>query len=110
MKTGAFKHICYGFLELWNLNFQQVETPHSNTTGMFSSAQDLFMETEAMSVKRTSVSRDATWLLHHREADCSALRAKVTQLEVDWSQLTSDLSKTQDQLQQVKYSQRVLRV
>lgn len=77
---------------------------------MFSSAQDLFMETETMSVKRASVSREANGLLHVREADCSTWRAKVTQLEVDWSQLTSDLSKTQDQLQQVKYSQRVLRV
>lgn len=68
------------------------------------------MEAEAMSVKRASVSGAATWLLHLKETDGAALRAKVTQLEVDWSQLTSDLSKTQDQLQQVKYSQRILRV
>lgn len=72
--------------------------------------QDFFMETEAMSVKRASVSREATQLLHLREADCSGLRAQVVQLEVDWSQLTSDLSKIQDQLQQVQYSQRVFRV
>lgn len=64
--------------------------------------QDFFMETEAMSVKRASASREATRLLHLREADCPRLRAQVAQLEVDWSQLTSDLSKIQDQLQQVQ--------
>lgn len=81
--------------------------------GMFSDTgsdlinQDFSMETEAMSVQRASVSREATQLLHLSEADCPGLRAQLAQLEVNWSQLTSDVSKIQDRLQQVHYSQRV---
>ena len=70
--------------------------------------QDFSMETEAMSVKRASVSKEATQLLHLREADCPALRAQLEQLEVNWSRLTSDLCKIQDQLQQVQFSQSFL--
>ncbi|XP_040920395.1 nesprin-2 isoform X2 [Toxotes jaculatrix] len=58
------------------------------------------MEVEAMSVQRASVCREAAQLLHLREADCPGLRAQVAQLEASWSQLTSDLSKIQDQLHQ----------
>lgn len=65
------------------------------------------MEIEAMSVQRASVSREATQLLNLREADCPELRAQLAQLEVNWSQLTSDLSKIQERLQQVQYLQRV---
>ncbi|XP_070706002.1 nesprin-2a [Pempheris klunzingeri] len=61
---------------------------------------DFSMETEVMSVQRASVSREATQLLHLKEADCPSLRAQLAQLEVSWSQLTSDLSRIQDQLQQ----------
>lgn len=61
------------------------------------STQDFFMETEAMSFKMASV----------RQADCPELRAQVSQLEVDWSQLNSDLTKIQDQLHQVEYWQRL---
>lgn len=65
--------------------------------------QDFSMEIEAMSVQRASVSREVTQLLHLREADCPGLRAQLAQLEVNWSQLTSDLSKIQDRLQLVPY-------
>ncbi|XP_035534355.1 nesprin-2 isoform X4 [Morone saxatilis] len=61
---------------------------------------DFSMETEAMSVQRASVSREASKLLHLREADCPGLRAQLAQLEVSWLQLTSDLSTIQDRLQQ----------
>ncbi|XP_056219440.1 nesprin-2-like [Seriola aureovittata] len=61
---------------------------------------DLSMEVEAMSVQRASVSREATQLLHLREADCPGLRAQIAQLEVRWSQLTSDVSRLQEQLHQ----------
>ncbi|XP_028252465.1 nesprin-2a isoform X3 [Parambassis ranga] len=61
---------------------------------------DFSMEMQAMSLKRASVSKDATRLLYLREADCPGLRAELTQLEVSWNQLTSDMSKIQDQLQQ----------
>ncbi|KAM3603169.1 uncharacterized protein V6R79_017666 [Siganus canaliculatus] len=61
---------------------------------------DVSMETEIMSRKRVSVSRQATQLLYLREADCPGLRAQLVQLEDCCSQLTSDLSRTQDQLQQ----------
>ncbi|TKS76359.1 Nesprin-2 KASH domain-containing protein 2 [Collichthys lucidus] len=61
---------------------------------------DFSTETKAMSVKRASLSMVATRLLHLRDADCPGLRAQLAQLEVDWSQLTSDLSKIQDRLQQ----------
>ncbi len=60
------------------------------------------METEGMSVKKASVSREAAQLLHLREADCPELRAQLAQLEVNWSKLTSDLSNIQDRLQQVR--------
>ncbi|KAK5852700.1 hypothetical protein PBY51_006550 [Eleginops maclovinus] len=61
---------------------------------------DFSMEMEAVSVQRASASREATQLLHLREADCPGLRAQLTQLEGNWSQLTSDLSKIQERLQQ----------
>ncbi|XP_076613023.1 nesprin-2a [Chaetodon auriga] len=61
---------------------------------------DFSMETESMSVKRESASRGASQLLHLREGDCPGLRAQLAQLEVDWSRLTSDLSKIQERLQQ----------
>ncbi|XP_044023969.1 nesprin-2 isoform X2 [Siniperca chuatsi] len=61
---------------------------------------DFSMKIEAMSVPRASVSREATQLLHLKDADCPGLRAQLAQLEVNWSQLTSDLSKIQDRLQQ----------
>lgn len=54
-----------------------------------------------MSAKKASASREATRLLQLREDDCSALRAQLVQVEADWSKLTSDLSNTQEQLQQV---------
>lgn len=66
------------------------------------------MEVEAMSVHRASVSKEAAQLLHLREADCRGLRAQIAQLEVNWSQHTSDLSKIQDQLQEVRCLQRLL--
>ena len=65
------------------------------------------MEAEAASVRRASVSREAARLLHLREADCPGLRAQVAQLEVNWSRHTADLSKIQDQLQQVQCLERV---
>ncbi|XP_034756192.1 nesprin-2-like [Etheostoma cragini] len=61
---------------------------------------DFSMEIEAMSMQRASVSREAARLLHLTEADCPGLRAQLAQLEGHWSQLTSDLSKIQDLLQQ----------
>ncbi|XP_068564553.1 nesprin-2a [Cebidichthys violaceus] len=61
---------------------------------------DFSMEIEAMSVQRASASREATKLLHLREADCPGLRAQLAQLEGSWTQLTSDLSTIQDRLQQ----------
>ncbi|KAM6915050.1 nesprin-2-like [Xenentodon cancila] len=61
---------------------------------------DFSMEMEARSVLRASVSQRATRLLHLREVDCPDLRSKLNQLEVSWSQMTSDLSRIQEQLQQ----------
>ncbi|XP_037606336.1 nesprin-2-like isoform X2 [Sebastes umbrosus] len=72
------------------------ESIHNNLIKLL----DFSMEIEAMSVQRASVSREATQLLHLREADCPELRAQLAQLEVNWSQLTSDLSKIQERLQQ----------
>lgn len=69
--------------------------------------QDFSVEIEAMSVQRASVSREATKLLHLRDADCPGLRAQLAQLEGRWTQLTSDLSTVQDHLQQV-HIQRVV--
>lgn len=63
--------------------------------------QDFSMETEAISVKRASVSREASRLLNLREADCPRLRAQLTKMEVKWSQLTPNQTKIQEQLQQV---------
>lgn len=54
-----------------------------------------------MSRKKASASREAARLLHLREDDCSSLRAQLVQMEADWSKLTSELSNTQEQLQQV---------
>lgn len=54
-----------------------------------------------MSAKKASASREAARLLQLREDDGSALRAQLVQVEADWSKLTSDLSNTQEQLQQV---------
>lgn len=78
----------------------------SATTSFVLIPQDFSMEIEAMSVQRASVSREAARLLHLREADCPGLRAQLAQLDDNWSQLTSDLSKIQDLLQQVQYRQR----
>lgn len=61
------------------------------------------MEVEATSVQRASASREATRLIHWREADCPRLRSKLAQLDVRWSQLTSGLSVIQEQLQQVHF-------
>ncbi|XP_059211817.1 nesprin-1 [Centropristis striata] len=61
---------------------------------------DFSMESESMSVQKASASREATQLLHLKEADCPELRAQLTQLDVNWSQLTFDLTKIQDGLQQ----------
>lgn len=57
-----------------------------------------------MSAKEASASREAARLLHLRQDDCSALRAQLVQMEADWRKLTSDLSNTQEQLQQVTTS------
>lgn len=57
-----------------------------------------------MSTKEASASREAARLLHLRQDDCSALRAQLVQMQADWSKLTSDLSSTQEQLQQVTTS------
>lgn len=62
------------------------------------------MDMEAVSVQKASVSREGTKLHHLREADCPRLRALLTRLDVSWSQLSSDLPKTQEQLQQVPSS------
>ncbi|KAF1376843.1 hypothetical protein PFLUV_G00215650 [Perca fluviatilis] len=72
------------------------ESIHNNLIKLL----DFSMEIEAMSVQRASVSREAARLLHLREADCPGLRAQLAQLDGNWSQLTSDLSKIQDLLQQ----------
>ncbi|XP_026174095.1 nesprin-2a isoform X2 [Mastacembelus armatus] len=61
---------------------------------------DLSMEVEAMSVQRASLSKAVTQLNHLREAGCGGVRAQLTQLDDSWSQLSSDLSKIQDKLQQ----------
>ncbi|XP_060907682.1 nesprin-2-like isoform X3 [Labrus mixtus] len=72
------------------------ECVHSNLIELL----DFSMEVESQSVQRASVSRDASQLLHLREADCPGLRAQLSQLDSSWSQLTSDLSKIQERLQQ----------
>lgn len=64
--------------------------------------QDFSMEVEAMSLQKASVFKEGTKLNHQREADFTRLRAQLTQLDVSWSQLSSDLLTTQEQLQQVQ--------
>ncbi|XP_037541118.1 nesprin-1 [Nematolebias whitei] len=61
---------------------------------------DFSMELETISELWESVSKDATELLHLREADCPKLRTQISQMEVGCSQMTSDLSRSQDRLQQ----------
>ncbi|XP_037837524.1 nesprin-2 isoform X2 [Kryptolebias marmoratus] len=61
---------------------------------------DLSVELEATSALRESVSKEATELLHLREADSPNLRTQLAQMEASCSQMTSDLSRIQDQLQQ----------
>ncbi|KAM9703427.1 nesprin-2-like [Menidia menidia] len=61
---------------------------------------DFSLDMEAMYLLKTSVSQHAARLLYLTEADCPALRSRLTQLEDSWSQLTSDLSEVQDRLQQ----------
>ncbi|XP_053737451.1 nesprin-2 isoform X3 [Synchiropus splendidus] len=61
---------------------------------------DLCAEVENMSVQKAAACRDAARSLALRDADCPSLRHQRDQLEADWSQLTSDLWKTQEQLQQ----------
>ena len=61
------------------------------------------MDMEAMSLLKMSVSKHAAQLLYLMEADCPGLRTQLTQLEVSWNQLTSDLSEIQDHLQQVQH-------
>lgn len=64
-------------------------------------SQDFSEETEAMSATKASLSREAARLLHLSEDDCSTLRAQLMQMEADWNKLTSELSNSQEQLQQV---------
>ncbi|CAM9096806.1 unnamed protein product [Lampetra planeri] len=61
---------------------------------------DFTRDVETLSAQRSSVSRAAARLLHLTEAECPGLRAHLAEMEVNWSRLTSDLSKIQDQLQQ----------
>ncbi|CAN9507959.1 unnamed protein product [Ophioblennius macclurei] len=61
---------------------------------------DFSVDVEAMSALRASALRNATQLLHLREADCPELRTQLSQQETSWNRLTSDLGKTQDRLQQ----------
>lgn len=60
-----------------------------------------------MSLQKASASREGTRLIHLRELDSPRLRARLAQLDVSWSRLTSDLSKIQEQLQQVQDLARV---
>ncbi|XP_044232894.1 nesprin-2-like isoform X4 [Thunnus albacares] len=93
--VGANKHL-KSWSELANTSDLNQECVHSSLIKLL----DFYIEMEAMSVQRAAVSKDATQLRHLREADCPRLRAQLAQLEVSWSQLTSDLSKIQDRLQQ----------
>eukprot|EP00064_Thunnus_orientalis_P010013 superscaffoldBa00001318_g10039 len=93
--VGANKHL-KTWSELANTSDLNQECVHSSLIKLL----DFSIEMEAMSVQRAAVSKDATQLRHLREADCPRLRAQLAQLEVSWSQLTSDLSKIQDRLQQ----------
>lgn len=58
------------------------------------------VEVGSVTVLKASASRKASQLLRLREADCPSLRCQLTSTEAQWSQLTFDLSKTQEQLQQ----------
>ncbi|XP_069017780.1 nesprin-2a isoform X4 [Embiotoca jacksoni] len=93
--VGADKHLkaLSGLAETSDLNQECVQSSLIKLL-------DFSMEVEGMSPLKTSVVKDATRLLHLREADCPELRTQLTQLENSWNQLTSDLSKTQDHLQQ----------
>uniref|UniRef100_A0AAX7UPX0 Nesprin-1 spectrin repeats region domain-containing protein n=1 Tax=Astatotilapia calliptera TaxID=8154 RepID=A0AAX7UPX0_ASTCA len=93
--AGANKHL-KTLSGLVNLSDLSQECVQSNLIKLL----DFSMEVERMSVLKTSASKDAAQLLQLREADCPGLRTQLTQLENSWNQLTSDMSKTQDQLQQ----------
>ncbi|XP_062267756.1 nesprin-1 isoform X1 [Platichthys flesus] len=86
--------------ELWSEQAETSDLKQEQVRRGLIELLDFSMEVEAVSVRRTSVSRDATRLLHLSEADCPGLRAQIAQLEVNWSQLTSDLCRIQEQLQQ----------
>ncbi|KAM7367651.1 hypothetical protein PAMP_013936 [Pampus punctatissimus] len=94
--VGANKHL-KTWSDLADTSDQNQECVHSSLMELL----DFSTEMEAMSVQRASVSKCATKLLYLREADSPSLRAHLTQLEVSWSQLTSDLSRVQDRLQQL---------
>ncbi|KAM3861499.1 nesprin-2-like [Diretmus argenteus] len=72
------------------------ECVHSRLTQLL----DFSMEVQARSVQKASVSRVGTLLRRLRDTDCPGLRDQLDQLEISWSQITSDLAKTQDRLQQ----------
>ncbi|XP_062293145.1 nesprin-2 isoform X5 [Scomber scombrus] len=93
--VGANEHLktCSDLANTSDLNQECV---HSSLIKLL----DFSIEMDSMSIQRTSVSKHATQLRHLREADCPKLGAHLSQLEVNWLQLTSDLSKIQDQLQQ----------
>uniref|UniRef100_A0AAZ1XTJ4 KASH domain-containing protein n=1 Tax=Oreochromis aureus TaxID=47969 RepID=A0AAZ1XTJ4_OREAU len=93
--AGANKHLktLSGLVDLSDLSQECVQ---SNLIKLL----DFSMEVERMSVLKMSASKDAAQLLQLREADCPGLRTQLSQLENSWNQLTSDMSKTQDQLQQ----------
>ncbi|XP_071323734.1 nesprin-2a isoform X2 [Trachinotus anak] len=93
--VGADKH-----LKTWSDLADASELNQDRVHTSLIQLLDFSMEVEAMLVQRVSVSNEATQLLHLREADCPGLRAQIAQLEVSWSQLTSRLSKIQDQLHQ----------
>ncbi|KAM7395095.1 hypothetical protein PAMA_006717 [Pampus argenteus] len=93
--VGANKHL-KTWSDLADTSELNQECVHSSLVELL----DFSTEMEAMSVQRASVSKGATKLLYLREADSPGLRAHLTQLEVSWSQLTSDLSRVQDRLQQ----------
>ncbi|CAJ1078355.1 LOW QUALITY PROTEIN: nesprin-2 [Xyrichtys novacula] len=87
-------------LKNWS-NLANTSDPNSNSVNnSLMELLDFSMEVGSMSVKKASVSREASQLFHLRETDCPRLRAQLSQMGVTWSQLTSDLSKIQDKLQQ----------
>ncbi|XP_029351666.1 nesprin-2a isoform X2 [Echeneis naucrates] len=87
-------------LKTWSVLANTSELDWENFHNNVIKLLDFTMEVEAMSVQKTFAAKRATQLLHLREADCPGLRAQMTQLQVSWSQLTSHLSKIQDQLHQ----------